>query len=189
MSWCYGVDRFLGDLKFMLGFYPYPRIFWKWAWKLVSPLIVMFILVFTWVDYNGNSYGDYQFPVWANILGWLITFSSISFIPLVALIKLTYEEGTLASRLYKLTQPSYDWGPSCSQHTRLNGGDRRSFDPAGYDRINIDGSHATLITNASNSNILKDSKDVSFAHLEPLSEAFEEDVSSEDDGLNMKVIR
>ena len=25
MSWCYGVDKFLEDLKFMLGFYPYPR--------------------------------------------------------------------------------------------------------------------------------------------------------------------
>ena len=24
----------------MLGFYPWPRIFWKWAWKLVSPAIV-----------------------------------------------------------------------------------------------------------------------------------------------------
>jgi len=190
MSWCYGVDRFLEDLKFMLGFYPYPRLFWKWAWKLVSPLIVMFILVFTWVDYNGNSYGDYQFPAWANTLGWLITFSSVSFIPLVAIIKLTNEEGTLASRLCKLTQPSYDWGPASSQPRRLNGGDRRSFDP-GYHGMNteIDGSHTTLITNASNSNIIKEMKENSFAHLEPLRETYEEDGSSEDDGLNMKVIR
>ena len=41
MAWIYGADRFLEDMKFMLGFYPYPRIFWKWAWKIISPTIVV----------------------------------------------------------------------------------------------------------------------------------------------------
>ena len=41
MAWIYGVDQFLEDLKFMLGFYPYPRIYWKWAWKVISPTIVV----------------------------------------------------------------------------------------------------------------------------------------------------
>ena len=41
MSWIYGADRFLDDLHQMLGFYPYPRIFWKWAWKVFAPMIVV----------------------------------------------------------------------------------------------------------------------------------------------------
>ena len=41
MSWIYGADRFLDDLHQMLGFYPYPRIFWKWAWKVFAPIIVV----------------------------------------------------------------------------------------------------------------------------------------------------
>ena len=41
MAWIYGADRFLEDMKYMLGFYPYPRFFWKWAWKIVSPSIVI----------------------------------------------------------------------------------------------------------------------------------------------------
>ena len=41
MAWVYGVDRFLDDLRFMLGFYPFPRLFWKWSWKVTSPTIVI----------------------------------------------------------------------------------------------------------------------------------------------------
>lgn len=41
MAWIYGVDKFLEDLRFMLGFYPYPRLFWKWSWKISSPVIVI----------------------------------------------------------------------------------------------------------------------------------------------------
>ena len=41
MAWVYGADKFLEDLRYMLGFYPYPYYFWYWAWKLVAPGIVL----------------------------------------------------------------------------------------------------------------------------------------------------
>ena len=41
MAWVYGADQFLEDLKFMLGFYPFPYFFWKWGWKIISPSIVV----------------------------------------------------------------------------------------------------------------------------------------------------
>ena len=41
MAWVYGADKFLEDLRYMLGFYPYPYYFWYWAWKIVSPAIVL----------------------------------------------------------------------------------------------------------------------------------------------------
>ena len=41
MSWVYGADRFMEDLNTMIGFYPYPRMFWKWSWKIGSPLLLM----------------------------------------------------------------------------------------------------------------------------------------------------
>jgi solute carrier family 6 amino acid transporter-like protein 5/7/9/14 len=58
MAWIYGADRFLDNLKQMLGFYPYPYFFWKWAWKVIAPVIVTLILVFTIFNYSGNHYGD-----------------------------------------------------------------------------------------------------------------------------------
>ena len=41
MAWVYGADKFLEDLRYMLGFYPYPYYFWYWAWKILAPGIVL----------------------------------------------------------------------------------------------------------------------------------------------------
>ena len=72
------------------------------------------ILVFTGLDYDGNKYGDYRFPGWANLLGWVLTFSSIAVVPAVAVRKILQEEGSLAQRVRKLVQSSQDWKPKSS---------------------------------------------------------------------------
>ncbi|KAG7165430.1 Sodium- and chloride-dependent glycine transporter 1-like 1 [Homarus americanus] len=95
VTWIYGVDNFLEDIKKMLGFYPYPRIFWKYIWKFGMPLVVTTILIFSWIDYVPARYGDYQFPVWANVVGWMLSFSSVTLIPIVAIYKILWEKGPL----------------------------------------------------------------------------------------------
>ena len=49
----------------------------------------------------------------------------------------------------------------------------------------VQNSYNSLKTN----NSLPDIRDTNFCSLEPLSEDYEEDTSSEDDGLNMRAIR
>jgi len=188
MAWIYGVDRFLEDLKYMLGFYPYPRIYWKWAWKVISPSIVMLILFCTAKDYSGNTYGEYDYPSWANLVGWFITFSSVVCIPIVAIFKICCEEGPIFARIKKLSQPSPEWGPASPHHKRFDGTNNydAKFQPL---QRNVEGSNTTLMTNASQSTIIiGDVKEHTISQLEPLKEAFEDDPSSEDEGLNMKVI-
>ena len=41
MAWVYGADTFMEDLHTMLGFYPWPKIFWLWSWKIVSPTLLL----------------------------------------------------------------------------------------------------------------------------------------------------
>jgi len=184
MAWCYGVDRYLEDIKHMLGFYPWPRIFWKWAWKLISPSIVICILVLTATNYEGNSYGTYKFPTWANAIGWMITFSSVMFIPIVAFFKIAQEKGPLMTRIRKLTQPSFDWGPASPLHRRLNG------EAYNVPLTRVDGSNMTLITVGSvpNTTSLLQEREGA-CQLEPLNEVFEEEEenveNSDDDGLHM----
>jgi len=186
MAWVYGVDRFLDDLHHMLGYYPYPKIFWVLAWKFISPAIVFTILIFSWMNYSGNQYGDYHFPTWANVLGWCITFSSVICVPIVAVWKICQEEGSLVARVRKLMQPAADWGPASSQHRlpEMAGGEGGTFNP-GMRGCAAQGSSITLLTNASNSNILKEYKELATTELETLNENEEED----DDGLNMRAIR
>lgn len=40
VSWHYGVDRFLDDIKHMIGYYPPPRMYWKFIWKFFTPIII-----------------------------------------------------------------------------------------------------------------------------------------------------
>jgi solute carrier family 6 amino acid transporter-like protein 5/7/9/14 len=188
MAWVYGVDRFLDDLHLMLGFYPYPRILWKAAWMFISPMIVVLILIFSWINYEGSTYDGYIFPAWANVLGWCITFSSVVCVPIVAIWKICHEEGTLVARVQKLMQPSEEWGPASSQHRlpECNGGEDGLFNPGMKVGCGAQGSSVTLLTNASNSNILREYKELATTELETLNENEEED---DDDGLNMRAIR
>ena len=70
--------------------------------------------MFTGLDYDGNKYGDYIFPTWANSLGWLLTFSSVAVVPAVAARKILQEEGSLSERVRKLIQCNQDWKPKSS---------------------------------------------------------------------------
>ena len=58
------------------------------------------------MSHSGNSYGDYKYPWWANVLGWLLTSSSVLMIPLVMVIKLWPK---IKNPVKELCQPTQDW--------------------------------------------------------------------------------
>ncbi|KAL6447807.1 hypothetical protein ACFW04_000140 [Cataglyphis niger] len=126
VSWIYGTDRFCADIKDMIGFRP--GVYWRVCWKFVAPLFLMFIIVYGLMGYEPLSYEDYIYPVWANVLGWLIACSSIVMIPGMAIYKICTTPGSFIQRLKVLTTPWRD-----TQHQRndlssvANGAIRRSF--------------------------------------------------------------
>lgn len=120
VTWIYGVDNFLDDIKMMLGFYPYPRVLWKYVWKYLMPCVVMVILAFTWIDQKPAQYGDYVFPSWANAIGWVLSFSSVTLIPIVAIVKILREKGSFTQRIKKLIQPLPEWAPPPEVSIRPN---------------------------------------------------------------------
>ena len=42
-------------------------------------------MIFTWVDFKRSSYGAHEYPLWADILGWLMSMTSVMAIPVVAI--------------------------------------------------------------------------------------------------------
>ncbi|KAK8719450.1 hypothetical protein OTU49_014026 [Cherax quadricarinatus] len=111
ICWVYGVDNFMNDIKLMLGTYPFPHYYWKYAWKFLTPLSVMFILIFTFIDYSPSVYGSYHFPLWADVLGWFISFSCIIVVPIRAAWLMAGKSGPLWARVQQLCRPEAEWGP------------------------------------------------------------------------------
>ncbi|CAH1784499.1 unnamed protein product, partial [Owenia fusiformis] len=117
IAWIYGADRFMNDIALMTG--KKPSIWWRICWQGLTPFLIIFILLFTWIDYSPARFGDYSFPEWADGLGWCMSFTSVIFIPIMAVYKLSKEEGSFLERLRRVTTPSIEWGPALVKHRRL----------------------------------------------------------------------
>ncbi|KAL8566526.1 hypothetical protein ACOMHN_009740 [Nucella lapillus] len=118
LSWVYGTERFFDDIQLMLG--KRPGKIWSISWKFVAPIALAVILIFTCVNFNATKYADYPFPGWADVIGLMLTLSSILAIPGVALFKVLMEKRTNGGSLWqcarKLTKPLPEWGPALKEH-------------------------------------------------------------------------
>eukprot|EP00058_Branchiostoma_floridae_P025938 XP_002611428.1 hypothetical protein BRAFLDRAFT_63940 [Branchiostoma floridae] len=114
VGWVYGCDRFLDDISMMIG--SRPCLWWKICWKVLTPLSLLFILIFQFTVYSPTAYGDYTYPFWAEVLGWCMVGVAVLMLPAVALYKVCCAKGTLYERVSFLVEPSWDWGPALDRH-------------------------------------------------------------------------
>ncbi|CAL8087088.1 unnamed protein product [Calicophoron daubneyi] len=104
ISWIYGVDRFRGNLKEMLGFEP--GIFWRITWKYVAPVFILLNIIYGLSRTESLRLGDYEYPLWSRIIGWILSSIPIACIPMYAIYQIIRTKGTFRERIKKLTQPS-----------------------------------------------------------------------------------
>lgn len=104
VSWIYGLKRFSADIKSMLGFDP--GWWWKFCWLLCAPIFLMVIIGYGLYEYKPLTYGTYEYPTWANVLGLMIAGSSVSCIPIGAIIQFTRAPGdTYKDKLIHILTP------------------------------------------------------------------------------------
>jgi len=105
VSWIYGMKRFCGDIKIMLGFEV--GWWWKFCWVCCAPLFLMVIIVYGLMNYEPLKYGEYEYPPWANILGMCIAASSVLCIPVGAIYQFYAAPGeTMMCKLKFILTPS-----------------------------------------------------------------------------------
>ncbi|KAL1140203.1 hypothetical protein AAG570_000135, partial [Ranatra chinensis] len=119
VAWIYGTERFCNDIKDMIGFKP--GFYWRICWKFVAPLFLMFIIFYGLIGYEPLTYEEYTYPVWANILGWLIAGSSVFMIPAIAVYQLIITPGTFLQRIKILTTPWSDQQSVITRPISMNG--------------------------------------------------------------------
>jgi SNF family Na+-dependent transporter len=89
ISWIYGFDRIMDNLAEMsMNFDGVLRSYWKVTWVVISPLSCLGVFAYTLLDMTPLEYGNYKFPQWVDILGWLVGFSTL--IPLVISILIPF---------------------------------------------------------------------------------------------------
>lgn len=105
VGWIYGVDKFVDNIKEMIGYKP--AIWFAICWKYLSPILTGSILVMLLVDFKPLKYNDiYEFPPWATALGWTMAMSSILQVPIYAIYALITTPGSLRERWRILTIPT-----------------------------------------------------------------------------------
>ncbi|CAH1268033.1 SLC6A5 [Branchiostoma lanceolatum] len=110
ISWVYGIKRFSADIKEMIGYEP--NIYFKACWMVISPALMLFIFIFSLVQYSPVVYNGIAYPDWAVTLGLLMAFFSILMIPLVGIIVVAKNKGSFTERFKKAITPDEKWGPA-----------------------------------------------------------------------------
>ena len=106
ISWVFGAERFREAIKTMTGHQP-PFLFYL-CWKFLGPAVMAGVFIFYLVSYSPVTYGDYNYPAWAEALGLCLSLASMVWVPLYALLYLARGEGSLSQRIKTGLTPSID---------------------------------------------------------------------------------
>ncbi|XP_078350539.1 sodium- and chloride-dependent GABA transporter 1-like isoform X1 [Oculina patagonica] len=101
VGWIYGAQKFAKSIERATG--RRVSMWWVTCWKIITPLMVIGILMFSVVKYQSLTYEGKQYPRWAEGLGWIIACCSMLCIPITAVRVLYKAEGSLFERLQSTT--------------------------------------------------------------------------------------
>lgn len=141
----YGGFRWCRDIKVMLGnsgcFGSLPweccKYWWLLNWAVLTPIGVLFIMIFSWVKYEKATWGSYVYPDWAQALGWLMTLAVVAGIIITPIFVAIFSIRQGKS-LRSLITPTSDWGPALIQHRRLvDYVDNFVVDPKGEGEVDL----------------------------------------------------
>ena len=124
ISWCYGVDNFLDNIKEMGMNLPWPiKMYWKICWKFITPIILLVVVTVTFVQnmklqtvlYKKKD-GEDEIYVWSDgiqALGWLMPLTTLLIIPVLGVyqIWMRKSDGKCISG-WAMFKPTNAWQPS-----------------------------------------------------------------------------
>ncbi|XP_076608398.1 sodium- and chloride-dependent betaine transporter-like [Chaetodon auriga] len=107
VGWAFGAEQMCDAVEAMTGQRPW--VLFKLCWRYITPLITMVFFICSFLDYQPlTSSGDDVYPDWAYYLGWAMALSSVVPVPIWAVYKICFTDGTLRQRLSVLWHPVRD---------------------------------------------------------------------------------
>ncbi|CAF3775149.1 unnamed protein product [Rotaria sp. Silwood1] len=125
IAYIYGFNNFMEDIRMMLGKRPLEP-YWFFTWCISGPLVTLIIFFSTVIRFRTPTEGNYEYPAYANALGWLMVCSSLIFIPSIMIYefikawKITDSSGYPVAEnmphylrmLVYAREPDVEWGPA-----------------------------------------------------------------------------
>lgn len=109
VAWFYGAGRLAKNIELMSGEKTY--FYFKFCWVIAAPILIFCVWVFSIIDYEPPKYnnGRYNYPAWAEILGWCITAACLAGIPILAVYAVASAEGkTFIKKLANCIKPNIE---------------------------------------------------------------------------------
>ncbi|TRY69960.1 hypothetical protein TCAL_04885 [Tigriopus californicus] len=104
ICYCFGAKKLYTCIEHMTG----QKISWYFylCWMVISPAFMMFIFIFYFAKYTPIKYANtYEYPKWGEVLGFIISSSSMIWVPGYAVYYLWITPGTWNERLRKGITP------------------------------------------------------------------------------------
>lgn len=115
IGWIYGADKFIHDVEMMIG---RQTVLWhqfiKLFWKFLTPATLVFLLFFNWIQYSRMEYAGKLYPVWAEIIGWIMAFVPVVLIFSMSAFKFYRSPGdkSFIGKFRYLLKATPKWGPA-----------------------------------------------------------------------------
>jgi len=103
IGWIFGVNKFSNAVEQMTGLRP--NLYWRITWAVVAPLVMAVIFLFYCFKWEPVKYGTTEYPRWAHGVGFLMSLSSMIWIPGYAIYWMVTTRGSIKDRLIKGITP------------------------------------------------------------------------------------
>ncbi|XP_073972205.1 sodium- and chloride-dependent GABA transporter 1-like [Rhodnius prolixus] len=103
ISWVFGGEKVIDCIDVMMGIRP--NRFWYFCWVYLSPAVMIGIFIFYVLEFIPVTYGSYEYPTWAQIIGICISLASMLWIPGYAVYYFIVSPGSFKQRLKDGLQP------------------------------------------------------------------------------------
>ncbi|XP_070557932.1 sodium- and chloride-dependent GABA transporter 1-like isoform X2 [Ptychodera flava] len=109
VSYGFGLKNYINALKDMLSeasCYGRP-VFWIFGalWCFICPALLIGIQIFSFTSYSGAYYEDYRYPLWGEVLGWLMAAFSMHWVISYSIYAFVVTPGTFKQRWHTLFSP------------------------------------------------------------------------------------
>ena len=113
VAWFYGTENFFDNLSEMSMDFNKPlKWIWKALWIAITPLILIFIIVLSWINHERMEYDGYKFPDSVEAVGWIMELLPLVIALLYPVIPLykAWREGFKGMDLFReLFNPTEKW--------------------------------------------------------------------------------